>query len=85
MMNTNMVWYWHSFFEYFQKILNYLKDVLKKKNFCTNLADKCIEMFFNKQVPSKILESTDSKKEIFIVLHTMLVCLLFKNMLTKMH
>ena len=50
------------------KELNYLQDVLKKKYFPTTLLDTYIKNFLNKQFSQEILEHTDSKKELFIVL-----------------
>ena len=40
----------------------------QKNSFCTNLVDKCIKIFLNKQFSQKILEHTVPKKELFIVL-----------------
>ena len=42
--------------------VNYLKDVLKKNSIPTNLVDKCIKIFLNKQFSQKILEHTVPKK-----------------------
>ena len=42
----------------FHEEVNYLKDVLKKNSFPTNLVDKCIKIFLNKQFSQKILEHT---------------------------
>ena len=55
-------------FSKFHKEVNYIKDVFKKNYFPTNLADKCIKIFLNKQLSQKILEHTVPKKELFIVL-----------------
>ena len=55
-------------FSKFHEDVDYLKDVLKKNYFPTNLVDKCIKMFLNKQFSQKILEHTVPKKELFIVL-----------------
>ena len=55
-------------FSKFHEEVNYLKDVLKKNSFPTNLVDKCIKIFLNKQFSQKILEHTVPKKELFIVL-----------------
>ena len=44
---------------------NYLKDVLKKNSFATNLVDKWIKKFLNKQFVQKILENTVPKKNYF--------------------
>ena len=44
---------------------NYLKDVLKKNSFATNLVDKWIKKFLNKQFLQKILENTVPKKNYF--------------------
>ena len=55
-------------FSKFHKKVNYLKDVLKKNSCRTNLVDKCIKIFLNKQFSQKILEHTVLKKELFIVL-----------------
>ena len=71
-----MVWYLHCFFEYFQLFrfskfheeVNYLKDVLNKNSFPTDLVDKCIKIFLNKQFSQKTLEHAVPKKESFIVL-----------------
>ena len=63
-------------FSKFQEEVSYLKDVLKKNSFPTNLVDKCIKMFLNKQFSQKILEHTVPKKELFIE---------FENTLTKKH
>ena len=49
-------------FSKFHEEVNYLKDVLKKNSFPTNLVDKCIKMFLNKQFSQKILEHTVPKK-----------------------
>ena len=43
-------------FSNFLEEVNYLKDVLKKNSFPTNLMDKCIKIFLNKQFSQKILE-----------------------------
>ena len=63
-MNTNMVCYLHCFsdFSKFHEEVNYVKDMLKKNSFPTNLVDKCIKIFLNKQFPQKILEHTVTKK-----------------------
>ena len=42
-------------FSKFHEEVNYLKDVLKKNSFPTNLVDKCIKIFLNKQFSQKIL------------------------------
>ena len=55
-------------FSKFHEQVNYLKDVLKKNFFPTNLVDKCIKILLNKQFSHKILEHTVPKKELFIVL-----------------
>ena len=55
-------------FSKFHEEVNYLKDVLKKNYFPTNLVDKYIKIFLNKQFSQKILEHTVPKKELFIVL-----------------
>ena len=55
-------------FSKFHEEVNYLKDVLKQNSFPTNLVDKCIKIFLNKQFSQKILEHTVPKKELFIVL-----------------
>ena len=55
-------------FSKFHEEVNYLKDVLKKNSFPTNLVDQCIKIFLNKQFSQKILEHTVPKKELFIVL-----------------
>ena len=55
-------------FSKFHEEINYLKDVLKKNYFPTNLVDKYIKIFLNKQFSLKILEHTVPKKESFIVL-----------------
>ena len=55
-------------FSKFHEEVNYLKDMLKKNCFPTNLVDKCIKMFLNKQFSQKILEHIVPKKELFIVL-----------------
>ena len=55
-------------FSKFHEEVNYLKDVLKKNYFPTNLVDKCIKIFLNIQILPKILEYTGPKKELFIVL-----------------
>ena len=52
----------------FLKELNYLQDVLKKKYFPTTLLDTNIKNFLNSQVSQEILEHTDPKNELFIVL-----------------
>ena len=55
-------------FSMFHEEVSYLKDVLKK-NYCpTNLVEKCIKIFLNKQFLQKILGHTVPKKELFIVL-----------------
>ena len=54
-------------FSKFHEEVNY-QDVLQKNSFPTNLVDKCIKIFLNKQFSQKILEHTVSKKELFIVL-----------------
>ena len=46
----------------------YLKEVLKNNAFPTNLVDKFVKIFLNKQFSQKILEYTVPKKELFIVL-----------------
>ena len=45
-------------FSKFHEEVNYLKDVLKKNSFPTNLVDKCIKIFLNKQFSQKILQHT---------------------------
>ena len=50
-------------FSKFHGEVNYLKVVLKKHCFPTNLVDKCIKIFLNKQFPQKILQHTVPKKE----------------------
>ena len=55
-------------FSKFHEEVNHLKDVLKKNSFPTNLVDKCIKIFLNKQFSQKILEYSVPKKELFIVL-----------------
>ena len=42
-------------FPKFHEEVNYLKDVSKKNSFPTNLVDKCIKIFLNKQFSQKIL------------------------------
>ena len=64
-MNTKMVRYLH--FKFLEEV-NYLKYVLNKNYFPTDLVDKCIEIFLNKQFSQKILEHAVPKKELFIVL-----------------
>ena len=49
-------------FSKFYEEVNYLKDVLKKNSFPTNLVYKCIKIFLNKQFAQKILEHTVPKK-----------------------
>ena len=49
-------------FSKFHEEVNYLKGVLKKNYFPTNLVDKCIKIFLNKQFSQKILEHTVPKK-----------------------
>ena len=46
----------------FQEEVHYLKDVLKKNSFPTNLVDKCIKNFLNELFSQKILEHTVTKK-----------------------
>ena len=48
-------------FSKFHEEVNYLKDVLKKKIFPTNLVDKCVKMILNKEFSHKILEHTVPK------------------------
>ena len=55
-------------FSKFNEEINYLKDMSKKNFLPTNLVDKCIKIFLNKQFSQKILEHTVLKKELFIVL-----------------
>ena len=55
-------------FSKFHEEVNYLKDLLKKNSFPTNLVGKCIKIFLNKQFSQKILGHTVPKKELFIVL-----------------
>ena len=55
-------------FSKFYEEVNFLKDVLKKNYFPTNLVGKCIKIFLNKQFSQIILEHTVSKKELFMVL-----------------
>ena len=55
-------------FSKFHKEVNYLKAVLKKNSFPTNLVDNCIKIFLNEQFSQKILEHAVPKKELFIVL-----------------
>ena len=50
-------------FSKFHEEVNYVKDVLKKNFFPTNLVDKCMKIFLNKQFPQKILQDTVPKKE----------------------
>ena len=66
----------------FHKEVNHLKDVLKKNSFPTNLVDKCIKIFLNKQFSPKISEHTVPKKVLFIVLPYLA---LLENTLTKKH
>ena len=54
-------------FSKFQEEVNYLKDVLKKNSFPTNLVDKCIKIFLNKQFSHKIFKHTVPKRELFIM------------------
>ena len=49
-------------FSKFHEEVNYLKDVLKKNSFPTNLVDKCIKIFLNKPFSWKILDHTVPKK-----------------------
>ena len=51
-------------FSKFHEEVSYLEDVLKKNYFPTNLVDKCIKIFLNKQCSQKILEHTVPKKRI---------------------
>ena len=55
-------------FSKFHEEVNYLKDVLKKKIFPTNLVDKCVKIFLTKQFSYKVLKDTVPKKELFIML-----------------
>ena len=55
-------------FSKFHEKVNYLKEVLKNNSFPTNLVDKFVKIFLNKQFSQKILEYTVPKKELFIVL-----------------
>ena len=57
-----------SAFSKFHEEVNYLKDMLKKNSFPTNLVDKCIKIFLNEQFSQKILQHTVSKKELFVIL-----------------
>ena len=65
-----------SVFSKFHEEDNYLKDVLEKNSFPTNLVDKCIKILLNNQFSQKILEHTVPKKELFLEL-PYLVCLPF--------
>ena len=55
-------------FSKFPERVRYLENVSKKNYFPNNLVDKCIRIFLNKQFQQKILEHTDPKKELFMVL-----------------
>ena len=70
-------------FSKFHKKVNYLKDVLKKNSCRTNLVDKCIKIFLNKQFSQKILEHTVLKKELFIVLPYLGMSSLWEHALQK--
>ena len=48
--------------------VNYVKDILKKNSFPTNLMEKRIKIFLNKQFSQKLLEHIVPKKELLIVL-----------------
>ena len=73
-------------FSKFHEEVNYLKNVLKKNYFSTNLVDKCIQIFLNKQFLQKILEHTVPQKIIiYSVTISWYVFLLFENTLTKKH
>ena len=72
-------------FSKFHEEVNYLKDVLKKKFFPTNLVNKWIQIFLNKQFSQKILEHNVPKKELFSVNISWYVFTLFENKLTKKH
>ena len=63
-------------FSKFHKEVICLNDVFKKNSNPTNLMDKCIKIFLNKQFSQKILEHSVPKKELFICYH-ILVCLPF--------
>ena len=54
-------------FSKFHEDADYLKDVLKINSFPTNLVDKFIKIFLNKQFAQKIVEHTIPKKKFFIV------------------
>ena len=72
-------------FSKFHEEVSYLKYVLKKYSFPTNLVDKCIKVFLNKQFSQKILEHTFPKKELFSVTISWYVFPLLENTLTKKH
>ena len=55
-------------FSKFHEEVNYLKDVLKKNIFPTNLVDKGIKIFLHKRFSWIILEHHVPKKELIIVL-----------------
>ena len=68
-------------FSKFHEEVNYLKDVLKKNSFPTNLVDKCIKIFLNKQFSQKILQHTVPNRSA----QSYYVFLLSENMLRKRH
>ena len=68
-------------FSKFHEEVNYLKDVLKKNSFPTNLVDKCIKNFLNKQFSQKILQHTVPNRSA----QSYYVFLLSENMLRKRH
>ena len=49
-------------FSRFHEEVNYRKDVLKKNFFATNLRDKCLKIFLNKQFSQKTLVHTVPKQ-----------------------
>ena len=71
-------------FSQFHEEVNYLKDVLKKNSFPTNLRDKCINTFLKKQFSQKILAHTVPKKEESFTISWYFFAL-FENRLTKKH
>ena len=75
-----------SHFSKLHEEVNYLKDVLKKNSFPTNLVDKSIKIFLNKQFSQKILEHAVPKKRIiYSITISWYAFPLFENALTKKH
>ena len=72
--------------DFFHEEINYLKDLLKKNSFPTNLVDKCIKIFLNKAIFKENLRTYCSQKRIiYSVTISWHAFPLLENTLTKKH